>query len=90
MVNPATRHQQVAVCIGQAGLPVGTLDYRCQGRREASTFAYDASWLGRDARFNVSADLAMATKCAKPQLPAIPYSTVPLRTPRPMHGAGAS
>lgn len=47
--------ERVQVCIGAAGLPVGTLTY--QGRREHCAFAYDESWLAHPARFNVSADL---------------------------------
>lgn len=49
--------ERVQVCIGKAGLPVGTLTYVRQGRREHCAFAYDESWLAHPARFNVSADL---------------------------------
>jgi len=51
--------EQVQVCIGDAGLPVGSLTYVRQGRRENSAFAYDATWLAHPARFNVSADLQL-------------------------------
>ena len=54
----ATR-RQIEVCIGKAGLPVGSLVYVRQGRREHSTFAYDSSWLDTPVRFNVSADLQL-------------------------------
>lgn len=55
--TPARR--QIQVCIGKAGLPVGSLVHVRQGRREHCTFAYDSSWLGSPARFNVSADLQL-------------------------------
>ena len=51
--------QQVQLCIGRAGLPVGSLVYVRQGRRENSAFAYDEAWLTNPARFNVSADLQL-------------------------------
>jgi serine/threonine-protein kinase HipA len=49
----------VQVCIGKAGLPLGTLVYVRQGRRENCAFAYDEAWLSHTARFNVSADLQL-------------------------------
>ena len=51
--------RQVQLCIGKAGVPVGSLVYVCQGRRENSAFAYDEDWLASTARFNVSADLQL-------------------------------
>lgn len=51
------KRQQLDVCVGQAGLPVGSLVYVRQGRRENSAFAYDERWLTHPARFNISADL---------------------------------
>lgn len=51
--------RQVQLCIGKAGLPVGSLVYVRQGQRENSAFAYDESWLASPARFNVSADLQL-------------------------------
>lgn len=56
-VNPI--RQQVQLCIGKAGLPIGSLTYVRQGRRENCAFAYDAAWLANPARFNVSADLQL-------------------------------
>ncbi|MGE8546119.1 MAG: HipA N-terminal domain-containing protein [Alcaligenes sp.] len=52
-------HQQVQVYIGKAGLPLGTLVYVRQGRREHCAFAYNETWLANQARFNVSADLQL-------------------------------
>ena len=49
--------RQVQLCIGKAGLPVGSLIYVRQGQRENCTFAYDAAWLADPACFSVSADL---------------------------------
>jgi serine/threonine-protein kinase HipA len=51
--------RQVQLCIGKAGLPVGSLVYVRQGRRENSAFAYDEKWWASPARFNVSADLQL-------------------------------
>lgn len=59
MVTVAATCQQIQLCIGKAGLPVGSLLYVRQGRRENCAFAYDASWLANPARFNVSADLQL-------------------------------
>jgi serine/threonine-protein kinase HipA len=52
--------QSVLVCIGKAGLTVGSLIYVRQGRRETCAFAYDETWLASASRFNVSADLQFA------------------------------
>jgi len=51
--------QQVQVCIGKAGLPLGSLVYVQQGQRQHCAFAYDESWLARAERFNASADLPL-------------------------------
>lgn len=59
MVAAATIRRQVQLCIGKAGLPMGSLVYVRQGRRENSVFAYDAHWLASPARFNVSTDLQL-------------------------------
>lgn len=59
MTATAPTRRQIQVCIGKAGLPVGSLVYVRQGRREHSTLAYDSSWLDSPARFNVSADLQL-------------------------------
>lgn len=56
----APTRRQVQLCIGKAGLPVGSLVYVRQGRRENSAVAYDESWLVNPGRFNVSADLQLA------------------------------
>lgn len=53
--------RQVQLCIGKAGLQVGSLVYVRHGRRENSTIAYDESWLVNQERFNVSADLQLVT-----------------------------
>ncbi|AUN93882.1 type II toxin-antitoxin system HipA family toxin [Pseudazoarcus pumilus] len=59
MVAGASIRQQVQVCIGEAGLTLGSLVYVRQGQRENCAFAYDESWLVSPARFNVSADLQL-------------------------------
>lgn len=43
--------QQVEVCVGSAGMPVGSLTYVKQGRRENSAIAYGNAWLANPARF---------------------------------------
>jgi serine/threonine-protein kinase HipA len=53
--------QQIQLCIGKAGLPVGSLVYVRQGRRENCAFAYDEAWLTTPACFNVSADLQLVS-----------------------------
>lgn len=57
-VATSTR-RQVRLCIGKAGLPVGSLVYVRHGRRENSAVAYEDSWLANPERFNVSADLQL-------------------------------
>ncbi len=57
MVGGISTRQQVQLCIGKAGWPVGSLVYVRQGRREHCAFAYEDAWLTNPARFNVSADL---------------------------------
>ncbi|NHC07530.1 type II toxin-antitoxin system HipA family toxin [Azonexus fungiphilus] len=59
MAVVASIRRQVRLCIGKVGLPVGSLVYIRQGRRENSAFAYDEDWLASTARFNVSADLQL-------------------------------
>jgi len=59
MATTAPIRQQVQVCIGNAGLPLGSLIYVRQGRREHCAFAYGEAWLANPARFNVSADLQL-------------------------------
>lgn len=59
MAAVAPIRQQVQLCIGKAGLPVGSLVYVRQGRRENCAFAYDEAWLSNSSRFNVSADLQL-------------------------------
>lgn len=73
MRSTATRtRRQVQLCIGKAGISVGSLVYVRQGRRENSAIAYDETWLTNPDRFNVSADLRLAPgyqsrKAASPQ-----------------------
>jgi serine/threonine-protein kinase HipA len=59
MATGAPTRQQVRVCIGKAGLPLGSLVYVQQGRRQHCAFAYDEQWLASPERFNVSADLQL-------------------------------
>jgi serine/threonine-protein kinase HipA len=61
MVDFAGIRRQIQLCIGKAGLPVGSLVYVRQGRRENSAFAYAEDWLASTPRFNVSADLQLVT-----------------------------
>lgn len=58
-MTPAAMKQQVDVCIGRAGTPVGSLIYVKQGRREHSAFAYDEHWLANPDRFAISPDLGL-------------------------------
>lgn len=58
-MKPDAGRRQVQVSLGKAGLPLGTMVYARQGRREHVAFAYEPSWLQSKARFNVSADLQL-------------------------------
>ena len=51
--------RQVQLCIGKTGVPVGSLVYVRQGRRENSAFAYNENWLANPANFSVSSDLQL-------------------------------
>lgn len=53
--------QQVQVCLGKAGLVVGSLVYVRQGHRENAAFAYDEAWLASPNRFGVSADMPLVS-----------------------------
>lgn len=75
MAAIAPIRQQVRMCIGKAGLPVGSLVYVRQGRRENSAFAYDEAWLASPARFNVSADLQLLPG-HQPHKAASPHDSV--------------
>ena len=52
-------NQEVAVAIGEAGHPLGTLHYAKQGTRESSAFAYAQTWLQHPEHFAVSPDLPL-------------------------------
>lgn len=67
--------RQIPLCIGKAGMPVGTLVYVRQGRRENSAIAYDETWLANPERFNVSADLQLALGY-QPHKAASPHDSV--------------
>lgn len=75
MVTMAPTRQQVQLCIGKAGLAVGSLVYVRQGRRENCAFAYDEAWLANPARFNVSADLQLVSG-HQPHKAASPHDSV--------------
>lgn len=75
MAAVAPIRRQVQLCIGKAGLPVGSLVYVRQGRRENSAFAYDEGWLASPARFNVSADLQLMPG-HQPHKAASPHDSV--------------
>jgi serine/threonine-protein kinase HipA len=52
--------RSVGVALGQSAIPLGSLTYAKDGRREHSTFAYDSDWLtNAKARFAVSPDLPL-------------------------------
>ena len=59
MKTPLNIREKVDVCLGQAGIPVGTLTYVKQGQRENTAFAYSADWLADADRFKVSAELEL-------------------------------
>ncbi len=73
-VSPPLR-QQVQLCVGRAGHPVGSLVYVRQGRRENTTFAYEERWLASAAAFNVSADLQLNSGY-QPHRAASPHDSV--------------
>lgn len=55
----AAIQQSVQVALGEAALPLGTLSYGKDGKREYSTFAYTGSWLADADRFEISPDLPL-------------------------------
>lgn len=75
MATAAPTRQQVRVCIGNAGLPLGSLVYVRHGRREHCAFAYNDTWLASSGRFNVSADLQL-TPGHQPHKAASPHDSV--------------
>ena len=81
MAAVAPIRRQVQLCIGKAGVPVGSLVYVRQGRRENSVLAYDEAWLAKPTRFNVSADLQLVPGY-QPYKAASPHDSV-------FHGAVA-
>lgn len=50
---------QVELCLGRAGIVIGSLVHVRQGRREYSAVAYGDTWLANPHRFAVSADLSL-------------------------------
>ncbi len=75
MVIAAVTRQPIQVCIGKAGLPVGSLVYVQQGRRQHSSFAYEEAWLTSPERFTVSADLPLRPG-HQPRKAASPHDSV--------------
>ena len=75
MATAAPIRRQVQVCIGQAGLRVGSMVYVRQGQREHSAFAYDEGWLAGPERFNVSTDLQLMAG-HQPHKAASPHDSV--------------
>ena len=55
----ADTRETVDVSLGQAGIPVGSLTYTKQGRRENSAFVYSGEWLADAGRFKISSDLEL-------------------------------
>jgi serine/threonine-protein kinase HipA len=54
--------RKVGVALGQCAIPLGQLSYAREGRREHSTFAYDAGWLNDSiTRFKISPDLPLVS-----------------------------
>jgi len=58
-MKTSTLREQVRVCLGQAGRPIGKLIYVRSGAREYSYFAYSNDWLTDPDRFDVSPDLPL-------------------------------
>lgn len=75
MTVAAPTRQQVQVCIGKVGLPLGSLVYVQQGPRQNCAFAYDETWLISPERFNVSADLQLMPG-HQPHKAASPHDSV--------------
>lgn len=56
----ALTHRKVGVALGQTAIPLGELAHAKEGRREHTTFVYDAAWLKNAAtRFSISPDLPL-------------------------------
>ena len=56
----ALTQTNVGVVLGETGRALGELTHTKDGRREHSTFAYDAAWLGdAGSRFSISPDLPL-------------------------------
>lgn len=51
--------RQVRICVGEAGLACGHLDYVRVGTREMSEFRYDRAWLSSAGRFRISPELEL-------------------------------
>ncbi len=49
--------ERLEVCLGETASSVGALIYVREGRREYSSFAYDAAWLASAGHFSISPDL---------------------------------
>ncbi|WP_080707652.1 HipA domain-containing protein [Bordetella bronchiseptica] len=75
MATGTPTRQHVQVCLGKAGLPLGSLVYVQQGRRQNCAFAYDETWLASPERFNVSADLQLMPG-HQPHKAASPHDSV--------------
>lgn len=50
---------ELDVCLGQVGIPVGTLVHVKDGPREFSHFAYQEEWLVNPVAFDISPDLSL-------------------------------
>lgn len=51
--------REVAVCLGDAEHPVGTLYFTAEGRRQVSAFEYDPRWLASTTRFPIDPGLPL-------------------------------
>lgn len=53
--------RSVNVCLGEAGTPVGSLNFDATGQRQSVAFAYASTWLADPARFALSPDLPLVS-----------------------------
>ena len=58
-MNAAEVEKQLEICLGESGIPVGTLWFPTQGSRAYSVFQYGESWLTHPRRFAIAPDLPL-------------------------------
>jgi len=68
-----TTKQTATICLGEAGIEVGTLSYEERGNRRSASFAYAQAWLDSPNRFELSPDLPLVSgyqyRASKPTSP---------------------